>query len=134
MVTTLSFGIRSFNNLAFEFLFFSLPVLQLSCNQLNGTIPQQMGSLKKLSVLALRYNKLSGHIPASLGNLQTLKRLYLSFNRFTGTIPVNIANIPELLVLDVQNNSLSGFVAPGEFSSPVSAFRSVFFSSFKQLL
>lgn len=88
-------------------------VLQICCNELSGNIPNQLGSLKKLTVLALQHNRLSGEIPMSLGSLEMLKRIYLSFNNFNGTIPIKIAAIPQLEVLDIRNNSLSGHVPSG---------------------
>ncbi|KAL1558883.1 somatic embryogenesis receptor kinase 1-like [Salvia divinorum] len=72
-----------------------------------GSIPTQLGSLKKLNVLALQSNLLSGAIPAILGNLGVLMRLDLIFNR---AIPTKLADAPLLEVLDVRNNTLSGNV------------------------
>lgn len=95
-------------------------VMQLSYNQLTGSVPTQLGSLKKLSVLALQSNQLTGAIPASLGDLGTLTRLYLSFNHLFGSIPTKIADLPLLEILDVQNNTLSGNVPPGNYSSMIS--------------
>lgn len=88
-------------------------VLQLCYNQLTGSIPTQVGSLKKLNVLALQSNQLTGAIPASLGDLGTLIRLDLSFNSFFGSIPLKLADAPLLQVLDIRNNSLSGNVPLG---------------------
>lgn len=88
-------------------------VLQLCYNQLTGSIPTQLGSLKKLNVIALQSNLLSGAIPASLGNLGVLMRLDLSFNRLFGSIPTKLADAPLLEVLDVRNNTLSGNVPLG---------------------
>lgn len=88
-------------------------VLQLCYNQLTGSIPTQLSSLKKLSVLALQSNQLTGAIPASLGDLSMLTRLDLSFNRLFGSIPQKLANAPVLEVLDIRNNTLSGNVPPG---------------------
>lgn len=91
--------------------------MQLCYNQLTGSIPTQIGSLKRLNVLALQSNWLSGAIPASLGDLPELTRLDLSFNRLFGSIPVRLAQLPRLVILDVRNNSLSGSVPPGISSS-----------------
>lgn len=88
-------------------------MLQLCYNQLTGSIPTQLGSLKKLNVLALQSNQLTGAIPASLGDVGTLMRLDLSFNRLFGSIPMKIADAPLLEVLDIRNNSLSGNVPLG---------------------
>ena len=88
-------------------------MLQFCYNQLTGSIPTQLGSLKKLNVLALQSNQLTGAIPASLGDLGTLIRLDLSFNRLFGSIPTKLADSPLLEVLDIRNNSLSGNVPLG---------------------
>lgn len=94
--------------------FFSLfAVLQLCYNKLTGSIPTQLGNLRRLSVLALQYNQLTGAIPASLGDLQMLTRLDLSFNSFFSSIPLTLVNPPILEVLDVRNNSLTGIVPSG---------------------
>lgn len=83
---------------------------------MTGSIPRELGSLKKLSVLALQSNKLTGAIPASLGDLNALERLDLSFNRLFGSVPGKLAAPPLLRVLDIRNNSLSGNVPPGNES------------------
>ena len=90
-------------------------VLELCCNQLTGSIPEEMGSLKRLTVIALQSNKLDGEIPSSLGKLEMLRRLDLGFNNFFGPIPATVANASQLQVLDVRNNSLSGMVPSGRF-------------------
>ncbi|KAJ1431335.1 Serine-threonine/tyrosine-protein kinase, catalytic domain [Sesbania bispinosa] len=79
---------------------------------LQGSIPTQLGDLKKLSVLALQSNQLAGAIPASLGDLGMLMRLDLSSNHLFGSIPTRLADVPSLQVLDVHNNTLSGNVPP----------------------
>lgn len=94
-----------------SFTFFS--VLQLCYNNLTGSIPTQLGALKKLSVVALQSNQLTGAIPASLGDLGLLARLDLSSNNLFGSIPTSLAEAPSLRVLDVHNNTLSGNVPPG---------------------
>ena len=63
-------------------------------HKLTGSIPTQVGSLKKLNVLALQYNLLTGAIPASLGDLEFLTRLDLSFNGLFGPVLVKLANAP----------------------------------------
>lgn len=100
---------------------FNFAVLQLCCNHLTGSIPREMGLLKRLSVVALESNSLTGQIPSSFGDLGLLERVYLSFNHLSGPIPVRLANLPSLEILDVQNNTLSGVVPSGERSSSSSS-------------
>lgn len=63
-------------------------------------------------VLELSYNQLNGSVPPEIGNLQMLKWLDLSFNQLSGNLPVQLANAPQLKVLDIRNNTLSGVVPP----------------------
>jgi Leucine-rich repeat (LRR) protein len=50
-------------------------MLILYNNQLNGQIPEELGSLTSLRYLYLYDNQLSGAIPASLGSLTSLQYL-----------------------------------------------------------
>lgn len=84
--------------------------MQLCYNKFSGSIPTELGRLRKLSVVALQYNQLSSAIPASLGEIETLERVDLSFNTLFGPIPVTLANAPKLESLDIRNNSLSGSI------------------------
>ncbi|KAJ1379486.1 Serine-threonine/tyrosine-protein kinase, catalytic domain [Sesbania bispinosa] len=106
-------GLKHLTGLYLHYNSFSmenLQVLQLCYNQLTGSIPTQLGSLKKLTVVALQSNQLSGAIPANLGDLGMLVRLDLGSNNLFGSIPTSLADAPSLKVLDVHNNTLSGNV------------------------
>ncbi|XP_074284260.1 receptor-like protein EIX2 [Silene latifolia] len=61
--------------------------LNLSYNQLSGTIPENIGGLKSLFALDLSNNKLGGSIPTSMGELYSLSHLNLSYNNLSGQIP-----------------------------------------------
>ncbi|WP_419943585.1 leucine-rich repeat domain-containing protein [Candidatus Palauibacter sp.] len=54
--------------------------LDLSWNQLTGSIPPALGSLSALSVLRLDYNGLTGPSPSELGNPASLRYLSLAGN------------------------------------------------------
>ncbi|RYQ82541.1 hypothetical protein Ahy_B10g101129 isoform E [Arachis hypogaea] len=86
-----------------------LDTLDLSYNTgLTGTIPQEIGSLKKLKSLALVGCGLSGPIPDSIGALKQLTFLALNMNRFNGTIPGSIGNLTNINWFDVADNQLEG--------------------------
>ena len=65
-------------------------VIELCCNNLNGSIPTQIRNLKKLNVLALQHNQLTSPIPRTLGGLPMLHSLDLSFNQLIGSIPAAV--------------------------------------------
>ncbi|XP_050289631.1 receptor-like protein EIX2 [Quercus robur] len=65
-----------------------LRFLNLSRNHLMGNIPEKIGSMKELESIDLSQNHLSGKIPPSLSNLTFLSHLDLSYNNFIGKIPL----------------------------------------------
>ena len=82
--------------------------LDLSENQLSGTIPAEIGNLTSLTDLLLGRNQLSGTIPVEIGNLTSLDDLELHVNQLSGTIPAEIGNLPSLTTLSIGVNQLSG--------------------------
>jgi len=79
-----------------------LEVLNLSNNQLNGTIPSLI--LSKLKFLSIHSNKLIGSVP--ILNSPNLIHLNLGFNQLTGIIPNFI--FPNLKSIFLYGNMLSG--------------------------
>ncbi|MDE2826623.1 MAG: S8 family serine peptidase [Bacteroidota bacterium] len=87
--------------------------LRLSENEgLTGQIPPELGNLERLQVLSLRYNSLSGVIPPKLGSLGKLRGLDLSRNSLSGTIPPQLGSLEQLQELWLHRNSLSGSIPP----------------------
>ncbi|XP_030928017.1 receptor-like protein 7 [Quercus lobata] len=85
--------------------------IDVSCNNLNGTIPEEIGELKSLRLLNFSHNALTGHIPPSLGNLTQLESLDLSSNNLTGEIPVQLADsLTFLSFLNLSFNHLVGLI------------------------
>ena len=82
--------------------------LLLFTNNLNGTIPPEIGLMTNLVSLHLYNNQLSGSIPAELGNLTNLESLRLNTNQFSGYIPPELGNLSNLETLRLYNNLLSG--------------------------
>ena len=93
--------------------------LDLSGNNLIGTIPASLGQLAYLRVLHLGsrwdealqqavFNQLSGPIPPEFGGLANLDWLNLDDNRLSGTIPPEFGGLANLGSLYLRNNELSG--------------------------
>jgi Leucine-rich repeat (LRR) protein len=83
--------------------------LYLQYNQLNGSLPEELGNLKELTVVNMANNDLSGPIPTELIQLSKLWSLNLENNQFSGSIPTfNCDSQLEYLLL--KNNELCGEV------------------------
>lgn len=85
-------------------------ILNLSFNNLNGTIPTDLGNLANLIELYLHYNNLTGSIPASLGGLSSLTALLLYNNQLSGAIPPELGDLSALTNLSLSQNALSGSI------------------------
>lgn len=89
------------------------PTLDLSHNNLNGTIWPEFGNLKKLIILDLKFNYLSGQIPSDLSGMTSLENLDLSHNNLSGTIPPSLQKLSFLSKFNVAENHLSGEIPSG---------------------
>jgi HYR domain/Domain of unknown function DUF11/CARDB/Secretion system C-terminal sorting domain len=73
-----------------------------------GTLPSELGNLKKLKVLEANSNKLTGSIPPSFGNLTNMEDFRLYGNQLTGSIPVELGNLKKVKTFLLYLNQLSG--------------------------
>ncbi|XP_026431623.1 putative receptor like protein 25 [Papaver somniferum] len=87
--------------------------IDLSCNILEGNIPEGIGLLKGVSMLNLSHNRLSGRIPHKVGYMTGLDTLDLSFNKLSGEIPKSLTSIDSLGYFNLSNNNLSGRIPRG---------------------
>ncbi|PON42519.1 Leucine-rich repeat domain containing protein [Parasponia andersonii] len=87
--------------------------IDLSSNNLQGPIPEELGELKGLYVLNLSNNALDGEILSSIGNLGHLESLDLSWNHLSGTIPTSLQNLNFLSFLNVSFNQIVGRIPEG---------------------
>ena len=67
-------------------------MLDLSYNNIGGSIPDELYSIRDLQRLYLYHNRLTGTISTYIGQLPSLKYLHLSHNVLTGTIPAQLGS------------------------------------------
>ena len=79
-------------------------------NNLTGNLPPALANLGKLTGLELRHNNLTGTIPSYLGNLSNLEWIALAGNQFYGSIPAELGNLKKLETLDLSANQLTGSI------------------------
>ncbi|KAL7163018.1 hypothetical protein ACSBR2_039173 [Camellia fascicularis] len=89
-------------------------LIDVSSNQLTGTIPFQTGDLRAIRILNVSNNLLNGHIPSSLGNLSELESLDLSNNKLCGQIPRELVDLLFLQLFSVAFNNISGQIPQGK--------------------
>ncbi|XP_031387283.1 receptor kinase-like protein Xa21 [Punica granatum] len=77
-----------------------------------GSIPPEIGNLKKLKGLHLAQNMLTGEVPHTLGNVSMLFHLSMSKNNLLGTIPSSLSKCRSLSFLDLADNKLAGAIPP----------------------
>ncbi len=82
--------------------------LDLSDNNLTGTLPQEIGEFVDVKDMNLSENGLSDTIPATIGDLEHLGSLNLSNNGFAGPVPRSIGSLDSLRRLDLSGNEMSG--------------------------
>lgn len=88
----------------------SMIFLDLSYNQLGGSIPKEIGNMYYLSILNLGHNLLSGEIPPQMGELKNVGVLDLSHNSLEGPIPPSFSFLSMLSDIDLSNNRLNGSI------------------------
>ncbi|WOL16028.1 protein STRUBBELIG-RECEPTOR FAMILY 3-like [Canna indica] len=80
----------------------------LSANQLTGSIPGSLAELTLLSDMSLNNNLLSGQLPDAFQSLTGLINLDISGNNLSGQLPPSMGSLSSLTTLHIQNNQLSG--------------------------
>ena len=84
--------------------------LDLSLNEIEGSIPEELLNTQNLIDLILRGNKLSGSILGDFGKLSILRELDLGENQLTGKIPIGLAQATRLKALSLERNKLEGSI------------------------
>ena len=85
-----------------------LESLNFNSNQLSGKIPNEIGNLVNLTYMQMAYNQFSGPFPTAICNLTQLTSLALNGSPFEDTIPESIGNLTNLEVLYLNTNQLYG--------------------------
>ncbi|GKV17781.1 hypothetical protein SLEP1_g28242 [Rubroshorea leprosula] len=95
-----------------------MSALDMSCNNLIGEIPQELGKFTQIRALNLSHNQLMGPIPVTLSKLSNIESLDLCCNNLSGNIPLELTNLNFLEVFNVSYNNLSGEIPmKGQFST-----------------
>ena len=92
-----------------------LKQLLLRQNQLEGSIPDEIGECVALEALQLRTNKLTGNLPASIGKCTRLQEVRLFENQLEGAVPASaLAELTELTQLALYQNERLTITASGK--------------------
>lgn len=94
----------------------SLKSLNLSSNQISGSLPSNIGNFGFLESLDLSSNNFSGEIPAAISSLVSLRVLKLNQNGFEYSIPFGIRSCHSLVTIDLSSNRLTGLL-PDSFGA-----------------
>ncbi|TYH75038.1 hypothetical protein ES332_D05G445800v1 [Gossypium tomentosum] len=90
-----------------------ISVFLISNNSFNGEVSSLICNLTSLRILDLSHNNLSGTIPQCFGNLSnSLEFLNLKKNKFYGTIPPTFAKGCQLSDFNLNGNLLEGPLTP----------------------
>ncbi|CAD6254462.1 unnamed protein product [Miscanthus lutarioriparius] len=91
----------------------SLESLDLTTNNLTGTIPDSVANLTRLQLFSCAMNEIEGNIPNEFANLLGLRILRVSINQLSGQFPQAVLNLSNLAVLSLAVNNFSGVVPSG---------------------
>ncbi|XP_038898623.1 LRR receptor-like serine/threonine-protein kinase GSO2 [Benincasa hispida] len=90
--------------------------LDLSYNNISGSVPVGLLSKPQLETVDLSQNKLVGPVPGDVSSSSNLVRLRLGSNMLNGTIPETFGNLQKMMYLELDNNKLTG-VIPNELGA-----------------
>ncbi|KAJ7529480.1 hypothetical protein O6H91_15G052300 [Diphasiastrum complanatum] len=85
--------------------------IQVSLNNLSGSIPTSLGEIQNMGMFFLSHNNLSGSIPVEM-NRPEFNLLNFSHNSLSGPLPSPYDKMVCLTMLDLSYNNLSGSIPP----------------------
>jgi len=84
----------------------SLRVVDISYNNIGGTMADSFADGKMLKILKLNNNQIRGQIPAGIGKLWNLVEFDISVNHLTGSLPSEVQDMVTLQTLKLNSNEL----------------------------
>ncbi|XP_039781074.1 protein STRUBBELIG-RECEPTOR FAMILY 8-like isoform X2 [Panicum virgatum] len=88
----------------------NLTYLNLASNNFSGNLPYSITNMASIEYLNLSHNSLSNQMGDLFGNLNALSELDVSFNKLTGDLPNSMGSLSNLSSLYMQNNQFTGSV------------------------
>ncbi|XP_058202185.1 receptor-like protein 7 [Rhododendron vialii] len=85
-----------------------LLILNLSCNSLHGSIPSTFTMNSQLVMIDVGHNQLQGLVPRSLANCVMLECLIFQNNQIEDTFPSWLGDLPKLELLILGSNKFHG--------------------------
>lgn len=87
--------------------------IQLRENYLRGSLEKfsSMKYLKNLIVFSIFSNNIQGSLPSEIGNLSYLQELNISWNQFSGCLPESFYELKALRVLKIDHNNFMGILS-----------------------
>ncbi|KAL7219693.1 hypothetical protein ACSBR2_012704 [Camellia fascicularis] len=96
------------SNYQYDKILALVTIIDVSNNNLYGSIPEELTGLLGLLSLNLSRNHLIGVIPKKMGDMVSLESLDLSKNQIRGEIPPSMSGLTFLSYLNLSYNNLSG--------------------------
>nr|APU94870.1 leucine-rich repeat receptor-like protein kinase [Pohlia nutans] len=89
-------------------------IINLSNNELTGNInPQIFTALTNLITLDLSFNQLQGTLPDTVKNMVALQTLNLQNNQLSGQLPPTLSQLNNLQTFNIENNQFTGSLPAG---------------------
>ena len=88
-------------------------MLSLTANNLNGTLPTQIGQLESSVHFGVTSNRFTGSLPSEIGVLKRLIVFHIAENGFTGVFPESLGQLAlmgNLKSVDVHKNQFDGTI------------------------
>jgi protein brassinosteroid insensitive 1 len=102
--------------------------LDLSSNNLSGTVPSGLSACASLESFDISGNFFTGELPIEIfAKMSNLKKLDLSFNNFFGPLPDSLSSkLVKLETLDLSANNLSGNIPSSLCEAPDNILKELF--------